>query len=457
MAGVTRKEFDALKAANDSLAKRVAALELAIRPVEPINRVVTATANPSAGSVQVSWTATDADSVTSWLVGRDGTDTAGAPAWSATEPAASRGRLFLKLRPAEYTFTVTATYADGEQVTGTVTATPAADVTPGPVIEPTDAPGERRVPLVSARDGGSGLPFNRLVFLGAAPSLKAIKAFETQVGGRVDGALTFPPRASWGDFRGGYGDAKTILDAGGIVVYSIPHAPAPTNAKGEYTAEAYKMNVRGADDAYREQQRELGKWWAGNGFNLDRFVVRVDWEFNGDWYPWSAKNGGPAALKASLRHFVTNVRAGGATHIRFDLCANKGPSQSGAHFPEVFPGADIIDVIAIDQYDQWAPAFTEADWAREQAKAPTAAWVADFAAQQGIQWAWDEGGNSHDAKAGGKDNPVYWRFRRAFLDKHAANCAWDNTYAHAGAPASLRHDWAANPASLAEYRRLYVA
>jgi hypothetical protein len=440
MAEVTRAEFDALVA-------RVGKLELAIQPVEPLRREVQVQAKPVDGaSVQVSWTVTLAEEVELFTVGRDGRDSSGAGAWSSTMAPAARSLLFNKLLPRhEYTFSVTAVYRDGEAVTGSAKATPAGDSEPD--VDP-EVPGERRVPYVANRDGGSRLPFNRLVFTGGAPSLDALKRFERDAGGKVDGAMTFPPRRSWADLRRSYGDAKAILDSGGIVVVSIPHAPE---------SEGDTMNQRGANDAYRDEQRELGKWWADQGLNSDRFAIRLGWEFNGNWYAWSANRpGGPAVLRESIRHFVTNVRAGGATKVRFNLCANKGPSQSKAHFPEVFPGADIIDVVGIDMYDMWAPTFTDADWERELTKAPTPAFVADFARQHGIQWSWDEGGNSWDAKSGGKDNPFYWAKRWEFLNEHAESCAWDVTYLHPGAPASLKHDFPSNPRSWAAYKSLYV-
>jgi hypothetical protein len=152
---------------------------------------------------------------------------------------------------------------------------------------------------------------------------------------------------------------------------------------------------------------------------------------------------------------VDNVRATGATRVRTCLAANKGPSQAGAHFPQVFPGADRCDVVGIDQYDMWGPSFDADDWADQLAPGtyPNARYVADFAAANKVMWSWDEGGNTHPADGDhGGDNPYYWQARWEFIQSKLDRLAWDNTYLHSGAPSSLRHDFASNPRSWDVYR-----
>jgi hypothetical protein len=101
------------------------------------------------------------------------------------------------------------------------------------------------------------------------------------------------------------------------------------------------MNGRGANDAYRTQQREYGTWLAANGLNSPFHVLRLDWEFNGNWYPWSAKDA--QAFRLAVTHYVDNVRAGGATKVGFDVCGNKGPSQAGHDF-DAIPGPAYVRV-----------------------------------------------------------------------------------------------------------------
>ncbi len=299
--------------------------------------------------------------------------------------------------------------------------------------------GGGKVPLA----GFSGLPFNSLVF---RQDPGGAEDFGRWRGNAVDGLLWFTTRGSWGDFRAYWDGKSAYLAQKKIIVTSMPHAP---------TSEGDAMNERGANNAYVNEQRDFGKWLARMGLNSPYHVIRVDWECNGNWYNWSAnRSGGAPALKQAIANFVTNVRAGGATDVRFDLCFNKGPSQAGADYA-IFPGAEFIDVIAVDQYDMWGPAFNDGQWQNEINKKPALANLAAFATKNGIQWALDEGGNTHGDSNQGGDNPFYYQALFKFAAENAANCAWVNTYDHAGAPATLRHDFGSNPNSANVYKQLF--
>lgn len=404
-------------------------------PLAPAATPPTISASATAGNGQatISWAVVNQGSsaVTGFTVGRTG-------ASNVAKLATDTSHTFTGLTNGQSY----ALFAEGTNATGTGNR---VTINVTPTTTPSNA---RRVPLVTQRVNGSRLPFNNVIFQGGTPSQSSANSFVSSRGGRpIDGFLTFPARGSWNDFRTGYGDAKALMDSGGILIWSIPHAP---------TSEGDNMNSRGANNAYASEQQALGAWWAANGFNTNRFIVRIDWEYNGNWYNWSANRGGGAsALKESIKNFVNNVRAGGGTQIRFNLCANKGPSQSGAHFPQVFPGAEWIDVVGVDQYDQWGPAFNDGQWATEigSSKYPTVQYVADFARANGILWSWDEGGNTHPADGNhGGDNPFYWQKKWDFLVANADVCAWDNTYLHPGAPDSLKHDFASNPNSFNTYK-----
>ncbi len=301
--------------------------------------------------------------------------------------------------------------------------------------------GKRRVPLV----GASGLGFNSIVFR-QDPS--GAEQFGKWRGVPVDGLLWFTTREQWGDFRAYWDGKADYLASGKLVVTSMPHAP---------NSEGANMNSKGANDAYRDAQRDFGKWLAASGLNVPNHAIRVDWECNGDWYHWSANRpGGASALREAIKNFVINVRAGGATQVKFDLCFNKGPSQAGADY-SIFPGAEYIDVIAVDQYDMWGPSYTDEQWSTEVRKTPALANLAAFALEQGIMWALDEGGNTHGDQNQGGDNPFYWQKMMTFIQNNITNCAWHDTYDHAGAPASLAHDFAQNPKAAATYKGLFKA
>jgi len=296
------------------------------------------------------------------------------------------------------------------------------------------------IPLV----GFSGLVFNSTIFTGDVSAAGAT-AFGVYRGRPVDGLLYFPGRAAWADLNWHPADHAAWAQSGHLLITSIPHAP---------TSEGSAMNTRGANNDYVTQQRALGASIVSQGLNVPTHVIRVDWECNGDWYPWSIKYGGAGALKLALKNFVVNVRAGGATNVKFDLCFNNGPSQSGADFA-AFPGAEYIDVVAVDSYDWFNSVSTDPGWATKIARVPGLQTVRDFAVAQGIQFALDEGGNIAVGQGDGLgDNPFYWeKMFEFFTDPlNVPYCAWHNTYNHAGAPDTLHHTFDPyNPDSFAFY------
>jgi hypothetical protein len=436
-----RKKFAADNLATVTALEEIAA-ELDGDDDPPTPAMLTLAATARAGAIDVTWT-WDGPAVRFWRVGRDGTDAGDSGPWQVTTEPTFRSWTFDKLRPAtQYTVYVQALTEGGDLLDedGLTVTTPAA---PPPPPGPPPATG-RTVPLV----GRSGERFNTIAFLGGR-ELAAVEAFGKARGRPFDGMLWFTDRnaTGWGQFRNGL--TKSLADwlaAGRLIVTSLPHAPA---------SEGAAMNLRGANDAYRADQRDYGAWLAANGFNHPCHVLRVNWEFNGNWYPWSAKNGGGDAFRAAVQNFVTNVRAGGATKVGFDVCGNKGPSQSGVDFG-VIPGPEYVGVLGVDQYDHWRPARTDAEWATEIARRPGLATVRAEAARRDIMWSLDEGGNSHDPSSGGGDNPAFWTFLRKFIDEDPSRCAWLTTYEHDGAPATLKHSLQKfNPQSWATYKRLF--
>lgn len=442
MADVTRKEFTALAA-------RVSALEGGKPQPVPVQDVTvfapTITVSGLQYTINGSLTANTASTFTYLQLAVRGTgakDLALSPNTSLPLGASKTLTATATGQPGNYTTWVAfsrdgKTWADGPKATFTLAGAPVTPDTPTPVT-PTPA-GDRNIALV----GASGLEFNSLVFRQSAADAVA---FGTKRGTPVDGLLYFTPRQNWNDFQYHPGDHQDWLEQGRIIVTSMPHAPE---------SEGDQMNQRGANDGYRDQQRALGRSIADAGLNHPTHVIRVDWECNGNWYHWSANRpGGAEALKASIRNYVTNLRAGGATQVKFDLCFNKGPSQAGHDF-DIFPGADIIDVVGVDQYDMWGPSFNASDWEKEMTKSPTIRTLAAFASQQDVMWSIDECGNTHGGSAMGGDNPTYWELMHKEILAHAGNCAWHNTYDDRGAPATLLHDFGSNPRSYTTYQRLW--
>jgi len=398
------------------------------------------------GQIELSWVTDPLRTVLSQTTGRDGVDANGFGVWTGPESVNIRKRVFLNLvNGTKYNVKVTVVYTDGTSDTVTGVATPLAVVVIPPVDPPTNT-GDRRIPLV----GVSGLKFNSLIFKGGSPNLARLKAAGTFRGRAYDGEMFFLSRGSWSDFQSSWGDSKLMLDAGLLVVARMPHAPEGLGKN---------INQDGFVNKFAAEQRAFGAWLVKSGMNKPNLVLSVDWEFNGDWYNWSGNYGGPLNLKIAIANFVVNVRLGGATEVKFDMCMNKGPSQTG-HDLDCFPGEAYIDSLSVDWYDQWNPIFTPGDMARELAKSPSPQSIRDFVRKdgKGVMHGLSEGGNTNpkDANHGGA-NPAYWENVGAWYNdpKNNVDCSWHVTYDHAGDPPTLHHELAYNAAALSSYKKYF--
>lgn len=84
-------------------------------------------------------------------------------------------------------------------------------------------------------------------------------------------------------------------------------------------------------------------------------INRIGWEFNGNWYPWSARNV-EADYNAVFRLIVERARLA-SPDFKFlwnpDKKAGRYAHSGYADPPDCYPGDDVVDFIGIDAYDGW--------------------------------------------------------------------------------------------------------
>lgn len=92
-------------------------------------------------------------------------------------------------------------------------------------------------------------------------------------------------------------------------------------------------------------------------YNITHWPIRLGWEFNGNWFPWSAQ-GNPTAWAEYWRRIVTTIRAvPGCEDVKFVFCPIYGYQGWPAFDARTaYPGDDYVDFIGIDIYDEaWDP------------------------------------------------------------------------------------------------------
>jgi hypothetical protein len=110
----------------------------------------------------------------------------------------------------------------------------------------------------------------------------------------------------------------------------------------------------GSHDSYiRQWTRAVATW----GHPL---YVRLMYEMNGWWEPWSPGvngNGGPQQFVAAWRHVVDIARAEGASNIRWVWAPNVDNDGLGVPFDALYPGDGYVDWVGLDGFNRgrsWA-------------------------------------------------------------------------------------------------------
>jgi hypothetical protein len=137
-------------------------------------------------------------------------------------------------------------------------------------------------------------------------------------------------------------------------------------------------------------------------------VLRLGWEFNGDWYPWAAQRD-PAGFIAYWRRVVGVMRQQPGAAFRFEWTPGLG--ADGLDPERAWPGREFVDVIGLHVYNQsWrVPAADQEGRWRELRDAPRGLdWHRRFAAAQDRPRSFAEWGTGRrTGGGGGGDDPVF--------------------------------------------------
>ncbi|PHK95582.1 hypothetical protein CR162_06925 [Pseudoroseomonas rhizosphaerae] len=131
---------------------------------------------------------------------------------------------------------------------------------------------------------------------------------------------------------------------------------------------------------YRDVARTIADAQSGDG----PIYVRTGWEFNGDWFPWSAI-GKEEAFKGAFRAFVESFRS---VSDRFKFEWNVNEAYGGMDPAKAYPGDGYVDIVGMDFY--WNTRFADSN--------PAKAWDNVVNQKYGLKW--------HQAFADAHDKPT---------------------------------------------------
>jgi hypothetical protein len=279
------------------------------------------------------------------------------------------------------------------------------------------------------------------VFMGGG-SVDEVRTFEQWVGSDVTYVGAFLSQNSWAQFHAS-SDVSRWRGSGYTLSLGVPML---TRADGGSLRQ-------GADGAYDGHFRQLAEDLVRSG--QGNAVLRLGWEFNGDWYPWKA-GGEPQAFAQYFRRVVDTMRAvPGADTLRFDWNPALGPDG----IPEgAYPGDEYVDIIGMDVYDRNYSADLADPAARWQDMVDQPyglAWMRDFAASHGKPMSFPEWGTSDRHQGGGaQDNPYFIRSMSEWIRSN--NVEYHN-YFEFDAPdeRGARLMGGSNPQSASVYKELF--
>jgi hypothetical protein len=106
-------------------------------------------------------------------------------------------------------------------------------------------------------------------------------------------------------------------------------------------------------------------------------ILRLGWEFNGTWFPWSVATAADAANFAAFwRQIVTTMRAVPGEQFKF-LWNPNAPSPTSYTPDQAYPGDAYVDYVGTDVYDNY--------WGNGPFTAPVA-WEHQLSQQWGLDW-----------------------------------------------------------------------
>ena len=192
--------------------------------------------------------------------------------------------------------------------------------------------------------------------------------------------------------------------------------------------ESLAIGNSGADDA---NWTAIGQHLVAHGFG--DAVIRLGWEFNGDWYPWRAKKAGVVDpnWRPLFRRIVGLLRAVPGQSFKFDWCPSlTGNKLTLAELAAIYPGSDDVDIIGLDVYNNigkgeaWIPAAFRGSpqkhwdyWLTSNSgnHGLSLNWFVDFAAKQGKPMSLPEWGQN--ARQTG-DEPYFITQMAAWIAAH---------------------------------------
>jgi hypothetical protein len=254
------------------------------------------------------------------------------------------------------------------------------------------------------------------VYAGAA-SPSGVTSFADATGTRVTLASDYlPGNAGFAGMSDGQ-ELSWLLDpwrgSGCTLVLGVPMIPTDSSGAASGTLAA------GATGAYDGSFTTLARTLVGAGFG--DAILRLGWEFDGSWFPWSVSNATQATDFARYwQQIVTAMRGVPGAAFRFDWNPIGGPTSW--NIDQAYPGDAYVDYVGLDPYDQSSstPLTPQGSWKSLMTGPEGLDWLARFGAAHGKPLTLPEWGLSLQSDGQGLgDDPFFINQMSSWIHSHS--------------------------------------
>ena len=269
------------------------------------------------------------------------------------------------------------------------------------------------------------------VYVGAlAP--QSTNSFGRAVGHQPSFALDFLDGGTWSTL---VNEAPTYMStwsgSGYEMVWGLPMLPNSFSADpnvADTSGSAYGLQ-QGAAGAYDSYFLKLAQEMVAGG--QGNSIIRPGWEFNGNWFAWSA-DGQAAAFVGYWQQIVNTMRSVAGQNFHFEWNPTMGDTGIG-NLADFYPGNAYVDEIGLDVYDQSWGTYTgiSSEWNTFLTEPYGLNWLASFAASQGKpitfpEWGLDPNPSSNNggptsqpgSEVGGGDDPTFINDMAQWISQH---------------------------------------
>ncbi len=311
--------------------------------------------------------------------------------------------------------------ASADPVTARPATGPAATAATGTQAAATASSATSKKPASAKRSRRSGLAWSSGVYMpGGQP--RVYDRFGAWRRHRIDVAVMWTPRQTWADMVDPAWLYRTWAGTPETKVIGLPPIPEGGNS-----------TLGGcARGAYNWKWATFARHIKAAGMD-DQTIIRLGWEFNGDWYKWSARN--PRQFAGCWRQVVSSAERV-APALRWDWTVNRGAGQSVTDARKAWPGNKYVDIVGVDAYDMWPGATSAAGWNTQLNGRYGLKFWRDFARAHHKKLSVPEWGvypGSAHAGHNGGDNAYYIQKMNSFFRANASIIAYE-AYFNESAP-----------------------